>query len=118
MKKLISLSALVVVAACAAPSGQGAVHVSRTDNSALRTMSWTAMQCVYTVARTSKAGNLSQADVRAAIPSCEREISTYIDLVGKRRMRDGGFSSLHPTVLPELRRRYEARLSTEIARYY
>lgn len=116
MKILIAIPLCVLLGACATVTGQGSVPVTRIDNSALQTLSWTAMQCTYTMAKANGATNISEPDVRRAIPDCDVQISAYINVLARRVQNDNGWSSLHPSVKPTLRQQYEDRLVTEIAR--
>lgn len=112
MHRISKLFAMVLLAACTTNGSS----VSRTDDKVLRSLSWTSMQCVYLSARVIGSKDISPQHVEAAIPNCEREISTYINSVAKRVQNDNGWSSLQPSVRPALRREYESRLVTLIAR--
>lgn len=111
MKITRTLPLLALMAACTTITAQGPVPVTRTDDSALKALSWAAMQCVYTLAKVENDGkNISEADARNALPHCDVQISTYIDVLARRVQSDNGWSSLQPSVKPELRRQYEAQI--------
>lgn len=111
MRKLVATITLCSLAACTTTG----VPINRTDNQTLRSLSWIAMQCVYLSARANGARNIGRQDVEAAIPNCERYISTYVNTLARRVQTDNGWSSLQPSVRPALRREYESRLVSLIA---
>lgn len=111
VSKTLASIAMVSLVACTTTG----VSIGRTDDRALRTLSWTAMQCVYVTARMNGARNISRQDAQNAVSSCEREISSYVSTLARRVQNDNGWSSLQSSVRPALRREYEARLVRLVA---
>jgi len=67
MKITKTLPLLALMAACTTITAQGPVSVTRTDDCALKALSWTAMQCVYTLAKVENDGKTFRSRMRAML---------------------------------------------------